>query len=337
MFDKNELEGRIMLDAAGLVALADLRTIQNRTALTGSSGPLDVLFLAPGIHCQQDAEEVNGGERPETGMLCAGLGGGYHVFRVENQATVFWLQGIAEPGKLINVRVSDSATARADIYHNFMGSGIVPTFLCLLGCCGTITVIALLGAAHDFWGFIVLLMLVCARVINVVVIRRRAVVGWKGAVSTDKHETDLLILLSKDRWVRMRGVSDDVKAIISGCWLRDMIVLERYATSFATVLVYASSALAGNATTVGSLMIGSLILVSAGLLGLANSQTKNLHMFGRVASVVGKAKGYQRKRNMVDELIKETGTSEWAYQLELIPRPTEAQKGMAYFIMRTNW
>ena len=52
----------ISLDAAGLLALADLSTIADRTALTGGASFLDALVLCPGIHRQQTATELNKGE-----------------------------------------------------------------------------------------------------------------------------------------------------------------------------------------------------------------------------------------------------------------------------------
>ncbi|KIP07599.1 hypothetical protein PHLGIDRAFT_127552 [Phlebiopsis gigantea 11061_1 CR5-6] len=322
MFDINELEGRVELDAAGLVALADLKTIQNRTALTGSASVSDMLLLAPGIHCHQSAEEVNGGEYPVTGQL----NGGHYVFRVENQATVFWLQRVGETGKLVEVEVSQPLTRKPGLRHGFTREAILPSILYFLGCSGSVTIIALLGAAHDFWGMGVLLMLVVARIINVVVIRRRSQQGWKGAIVDDDVPSDLLIILSQDRWVRMRGLENDVKAVTAGCWLRDMTGPERYATSFATVLVYASAALASNATTLGSLMVALLLLVSAGLLGIANSYTHSLHMFGRIVSVVGEPKAYSRRRLMVDELVAETGSDDWAVNMDLIPRHIDPPK-----------
>jgi hypothetical protein len=49
MFGSTSISG-ISLDAAGLVALADLNTIAQRTAIVGSASLLDCLVLAPGIH-----------------------------------------------------------------------------------------------------------------------------------------------------------------------------------------------------------------------------------------------------------------------------------------------
>ncbi|KAK1990616.1 hypothetical protein LX36DRAFT_675788 [Colletotrichum falcatum] len=59
VLSKEPLPG-LSLSAAGLVALADLQTIANRTALTGTSSWFDALVLAPGLHYQQAADDVAG-------------------------------------------------------------------------------------------------------------------------------------------------------------------------------------------------------------------------------------------------------------------------------------
>lgn len=91
----------LSLDAAGLVALADLTTVARRTALTGSSSFFDPLVLCPGLHKQEDASSLNQGEYP----ACAALTSGY-VFRVENAATVLYLQQIGKTGHLTTLSVS---------------------------------------------------------------------------------------------------------------------------------------------------------------------------------------------------------------------------------------
>lgn len=50
------------LSAAGLIVLADLSTIAQRTALRGGSSWLDSLLLVPGLHYQQAADELPRGE-----------------------------------------------------------------------------------------------------------------------------------------------------------------------------------------------------------------------------------------------------------------------------------
>ena len=63
-------------------------------------------------------------------------------------------------------------------------------------------------------------------------------------------EGDLLVLLSQDHWVRMKGFVDDLKTVTSGQWLRDQTTIERFATAYATLLVYSAAALASNASKV---------------------------------------------------------------------------------------
>ncbi|KAK1504400.1 uncharacterized protein CCOS01_16852 [Colletotrichum costaricense] len=66
----------LSLSAAGLVALADLQTIANRTALTGTSSWFDALVLAPGLHYQQAADSVAGTSGVVTAQTSAALGYG---------------------------------------------------------------------------------------------------------------------------------------------------------------------------------------------------------------------------------------------------------------------
>jgi hypothetical protein len=77
----------LSLDAAGLVALTDLAPLQARTALTGTESYLDAFVLCPGLHLQQKAQALSQGERPERGEINKGF-----VFRIENPATVYFLQ-----------------------------------------------------------------------------------------------------------------------------------------------------------------------------------------------------------------------------------------------------
>jgi hypothetical protein len=68
MFTESSITSFSLRDT-GLVALADLPTISNRTALKGSASFLDVLFLAPGIHRQNVASDVNGWELSTAGAM----------------------------------------------------------------------------------------------------------------------------------------------------------------------------------------------------------------------------------------------------------------------------
>jgi hypothetical protein len=304
----------LKFSACGLIALANTKTIANRTAFTGTASFLDVLFVAPGIHCQQDAAGINQGEYPTTGALTSG-----YVFRIENQATVGFLQRVGKAGHLVDVNVSSPS------YHGIATDGIASVPY-LFGTTLNVAVVALLGTIQDWWGLGVLGMLMLARLLNVMIIKRRSKMGWKGAAEPGVRG-DLLILLSQDRWVRMRGLVDDLKAVTSGQWLRDETSLESFGTSFATLLVFTSAALSGNVSSVGGVLIAGLLLISAALLGLCNAWTSNLRMFGRVVSQGGPAKAYRRRLDLANELIKETGRDDWAIAMGMIAAPAgKAQK-----------
>ncbi|GJE93696.1 hypothetical protein PsYK624_098570 [Phanerochaete sordida] len=314
MFTKLSIAG-IELDAAGLVALADLDTIARRTALTGSASFLDVLFIAPGIHCQQEATNVNGGEYPETAAMHNG-----YVFRVENPATVSYLQRVGEPGHLVTVYVSeDEPVGLTGLFGVLMSSEPVATTLFFLGIAANIVVITLLGRIRDFWALGVIGMLMLARVLNAIVIKlRQAKNGFKGATEDGDKEGDLLILLSQDRWIRMQGRVRDIKVVTAGQWLREPEKGESFAVAFGTLLVYGSAALAGNASTVGSLLVGLLLLFSVGVLGLVNAATNSFHMFGRTVKVIKKSPPYARRLKMVEEMLEVHPKRDWAVNMRLM-------------------
>ncbi|KAK0184780.1 hypothetical protein F5146DRAFT_1168801 [Armillaria mellea] len=333
MFKKSSISG-ITLESAGLVALADLPTVAVRTALMGTASWLDILVLAPGMHQQQSADEVNRGEFPQTGSLTNG-----YVFRIENPATVSYLQRIGRTGHLIDARVEPKPkpkTPRKDSsyfdlsppqFHTFYIAGTFVALLYLL--CPILTIIgfALVGSIRDWWALAVLGMFVLSRVINVFVIKRRASDSkdWKGA--EEEGPGDLLVVLSQDRWVRLRGELSDVKRVTAGQWLRDKDRVENLAVGFATLLVYAAAALAGNASTTGSLLIALLLLCSVALLALCNSLTHRLQMYDCIVQEDKSLRTrYKRRLEMVKALIEEVdrgGEQEgkwgaWAVNMQLI-------------------
>jgi len=173
MFGQTTFSG-VSLDAAGLVALADLSAIAKRTAIIGSASALDILFLAPGIHKHQNATEVNFGEQPATAALTTG-----YIFRVENPATVCFMQRIGVTGHLVNIEVKREKTKGIQSRY-FLKAGVLSSILFLMGPLMTIAAICFLGAVHDWWGIGTILALIIARLLNVVVIRRRSKLGWKG-------------------------------------------------------------------------------------------------------------------------------------------------------------
>ncbi|KAF7197231.1 hypothetical protein HII31_01656 [Pseudocercospora fuligena] len=308
----------VSLDAAGLVALADLGTIARRTALTGTSAFLDALVLAPGLHRQQNAPELNKGEYP----ACAAMTSGY-VFRVENPATVLFLQKVGKTGHLTTLAVSNlekSGSKRSwllskivDPRTSTLGATMAYTATVLL----TIMVLFCVIALQDWWGVAVLGLLIFSRLLNVIVIRRRSVPGWFGA-SEPGVKGDLLVLLSQDRWIRLQGDVDDLKAVTSGQWLQEPTFFQSSLVAFATLLVYLDAALAGNASQTSKLLLLILLFGSVALLGIANECTKVLQMHGRMIVVTGVPKAYPRRLALAEELILKTGRKDWAVRLGMV-------------------
>ena len=309
---------KVSLDAAGLVALADLSTVGRRTALTGNSTLLDVLVICPGLHKQQDAPDLNGGEYPACGAMTTG-----YVFRVENPATVLYLQKVGRTGHLTTLSVG-SADSRRSVVHKALRmlydpdtSTVISMLSYLFAVVLTATVLLLLVLLRDWWALAVVALLMFARLLNVFVVRRRATVGWKGA-SEPGVQGDLLILLSQDRWIRMRGAVDDLKAVASGQWLEEPTFFESSLVAFATLIVYLDAGLAGNANNEGKLLLFVLLFCSAALLGVANEYTEVLKMHGRLIKVDGLPKAYGRRRELADELVRETGRDDWAVRMGMI-------------------
>ncbi|SJL08143.1 uncharacterized protein ARMOST_11506 [Armillaria ostoyae] len=320
MFGTSSLSGPVTLDAAGLVALADLSAVALRTALMGTASYLDILVLAPGMHTQQSADDVNRGEFPMTGSMTTG-----NIFRVENPATVRYLQDISRTGCLVTAKVSLRPRPCNTFVIPLSGIDLSPIFnagaraalLYLLCPVLTIIVIALLGAIRDRWALLVLGMLIVARTINVIVIKRRSRKDWKGA--KEEGDLNLFVLLSQDRWVHLHGSINNLKTATAGQWLRDKTAEESFGIGVATLLVYASAALASNASTAGSLLIACLLLSSVALLALCNYSTRCLQMYDcMVEKVEGTMVRYPRRIEMVKELIHKSRRSDWADRMELI-------------------
>ena len=191
-------------------------------------------------------------------------------------------------------------------------------YLCPVGF--TLISVLILGLVQDYWGIGILFMLMVARLLNTIVIRRRSYRGslWKGATEPGVHG-DLLVLLSQDRWIRIKGLVDDLKMATSGLWLADTTFVESSAVSFGTLLVYLAAALAANMTQVGSLTLLVLLLMNVGSLALANYWTQALHIHERELKRHGQPCMYQRRRDLADELIESTGRRDWAVALGMVP------------------
>ncbi|KAJ4324674.1 hypothetical protein N0V84_003798 [Fusarium piperis] len=244
------------------------------------------------------------------------------VFRIENPATVFYLQQVSKTGHLTNLEASelegDWWSKVLSMFFTAQNASVASTLAYVTAVLWTISVVILLACSYDWWGLVIVLMLVAARLCNVIVVRRRATPGWFGA-KEGFVTGDLLVLLSQDRWVRIQGKVDHLKAVTSGQWLRDQRNVEGWMTALATLAVYLAAALVSNATQFGKILILALLGGSAGLLAAANSTTKNtLVMHGHILKVDGERCKYGRRRELARQLVRETSNHDWAIAMGLI-------------------
>ena len=311
----------VSLDATGLIALADLTTLAQRTALNGTSSFLDLFVLCPGIHRQQHATELNGGELPPTAALTTG-----YVFRVENQATVFYLQKMGVPGHLVTLTVEEGSKADgkkiSDSKKSRKETLTLASLLFFISVALTVTALLFVILLQDWWAVAVLMTLILARTLNAIVIKRRSVPGWKG-VKEPGVTGDLLILLSQDRWIRLQGPVDALKAVTAGQWLRDPTFPESSLTAVATLLIYINAAITSNASQAGEIAIMALLVVSVGLVALSNEAQRELRMHGCTVKVDGVPKKYARRLDLADELIRYTGRDDWAIRLGMVNQKTD--------------
>jgi len=296
------------LSIVGLLALADLDIVARHTAFDGTSAWLDILVLSPGLHGQHKAANFNRGEFP----ACAAMTTGY-VFRVENPATVLYLQCVSETGKLTNLSVSRADTQSPEGAH----------FL-HLAAASSVVALGLMASLSDWWAFSYLMTLILVRFISTAIIRAQARIGWHGQ-SEPGQLGDLFILLSYDRWVRIRGEVDDLKAVTSGRWLRRPTAFEDVMSGGATLLAYAAPTMAANATLEGQIIIAILLLGNAAALATANYLTTALRMKGRVLQVYGPRKAYERRSVLAGELIAVSGRKDWTIAMGLIPGESHSQ------------
>ncbi|RAK99619.1 uncharacterized protein BO80DRAFT_426309 [Aspergillus ibericus CBS 121593] len=306
----------VSLGLAGIVSLADIATSSQRTVLTGTATLLDSLVLCPGIHRQQYVADLSKSEYPAAANMVTG-----YVFRIENPATVYYLQRVGKTGSLTTVAVTN-VHGHSPRSPGIFFSTANATYVAMVAYSGAvflaITAVGLFIVLEDWWAVSSTAVLMFARLLNVLLIRRRSKFEWSGAREEDEPG-DLLVLLSQDRWIKVVGKVGDIKAVTSGQWVRDMSAAESWIAAFATVMVYVNVVLVSNATQVGKIGLVFLLTVSAGLLAVANQSTEKLQMHGHVLSVTAQPKRYKRRLDLATELIEEYGgKTEWAVGMGLV-------------------
>lgn len=114
------------LSASGLLVLADLSTIAQRTVLRGGSSWLDSLLLAPGLHYQQAADDLVRGDNAQIlKAVETDRDGRPTAHRIVNQAVVTYVLRIAKDGKTVVLDVGEVPVKRGSwgTRRNGMGRG----------------------------------------------------------------------------------------------------------------------------------------------------------------------------------------------------------------------
>lgn len=120
------------LSAAGLLVLADLNTIAQRTSLRGGSSWFDSLLLAPGLHYQQAADEVAHGDAKTLVAVEIQPDGKPASHQIVNQAVVNYVLRTAKEGETVVLDVGEipvksrswrTGRKRASVYAGGRGGG----------------------------------------------------------------------------------------------------------------------------------------------------------------------------------------------------------------------
>ncbi|OAA79410.1 hypothetical protein LEL_02896 [Akanthomyces lecanii RCEF 1005] len=361
----------LSLSAGGLLALADLNTVAQRTAITGGSSWLDALVLAPGLHYQQAADALDSPSNSSSSKsLTAALGvdiaavetrpDGTEVRRyvVRNAAMVHYLQrlwgsaadadeddGGGVETVTINVGMarkknSDDAerilrrgmamirqrrlrATKQAAQHHAHGTDIfeldwLSHVFYILSPVLTVTAVTLMVLLSDYWGLAFILALMVSRLLNIFTIRKRSrpapalpspaqIAARMFGPVPESRPTEYVIALGSRRRVILRGLADDLQALTTRAWLRGKTPLDGYCEAASKLVVYMVAALSGNLTQAGALVLMTLLLLSAGLLGLSNAHIRGLQMHGRVARPERQQAQVVDKERDLDSLDLEQG------------------------------
>ncbi|KAI1365282.1 hypothetical protein F5Y08DRAFT_186577 [Xylaria arbuscula] len=297
------------ISAAGLLALADLTTVAQRTRISGVSW-LDALLLAPGLHYQQAADVVLN-EIPSPFNAVESVDGKTSTYNILNTATLQYLERVGRAGQRIVVDVGRTPQRRYFPYGDDRakrrsfgqrgviwrdqeaGIGWISQVLYLASPILTITAFVFMVLLREWWGVASLLGLMLSRVFNIWIIKQRTNLPKKpepvpsAPESDPEHHdplTEYVVDLGRGRVVVLRGLASDLQAITTTAWLRDQTHVEGYLEAAAKLTVYLVAAFSGNLSQIGSIIFLGLLLVTAGLLGLSNAHAKAFNMHGRLAA-----------------------------------------------------
>ncbi|KAL7621138.1 hypothetical protein AAE478_008454 [Parahypoxylon ruwenzoriense] len=286
----------VSISASGLLALADLGTVAQRTRIVGGSSWLDALLLAPGLHYQQAADALNG--NTDSYNAVESYEGRMSTYNISNSATRRYLERVGMTGQTVTVDVGmmpernywgrrQGAGQRATIWADQGADlGWLSHVLYLASPVLTLLAFVFMILLQEWWGVASLLALMFSRLLNIWVIKQRSKPPTSLPPKPDLGNllTEYLVDLGHGRSVCLRGMAEDLQAITTTSWLRAKTHMDGYLEAAAKLTVYMVAALSGNMTQAGSIIFMVLLLVTAGLLGLSNAHAKTLRMYGRLAT-----------------------------------------------------
>ncbi|PTB62574.1 hypothetical protein BBK36DRAFT_1128795 [Trichoderma citrinoviride] len=308
----------LSLSAGGLLALADLNTIAQRTAIAGGSSWLDAFVLAPGLHYQQAADlltpEYNGAGGGASKLVLSTLDGKKTRLVVSNVGMVKYLRRLWEREGRYGVVTLYGDGAEGDVgsgrrrrqrrwlrdlrraklveegdrrkrgkVREVLEMDWVSHVLYLLSPLLTVGAIVLMVLLQDWWGLGFLLALMASRLANIWAIKARSKPGSFPIAfkREDSQMTEYTIDWGDNRRVILKGQDADLRAVTTEAWLRAKTTLEGYLEAMSKLIVYMVASLSGNLSQAGAVVLMALLLVSAGLLGLSNAHATSLRMHGR--------------------------------------------------------
>ncbi|KPM36331.1 hypothetical protein AK830_g10228 [Neonectria ditissima] len=296
----------LSLSASGVLALADLRTVAHRTALTGGSSWLDALVLAPGLHYQQACEDLDRETPAGLFALSTAPAGAATRYGIRNVVTANYLARLCREGGsgLVTLDVGSvgdwemakrlrgllrrrrkMARESGEEYYDISPPDLdwLSHLLYLVSPVLTVASIALMTLFEDWWGLSILFALILSRILNIWAIKHRASSSPPTAPPPDHRIAEYRIDLGGGRVVRLRGVDADLQALTTQAWLRAQSYLDGYLEAAAKLIVYLVAALSGNMTQAGAIVQVSLLILSAALLGLSNAHAHGFRVHGRYA------------------------------------------------------
>ncbi|KAJ4126002.1 hypothetical protein NW765_001780 [Fusarium oxysporum] len=295
----------ITLSASGLLALADLRTISRRTALTGGASWIDSLVLAPGLHYQQACDDLER-EAPIGLIALSTQTLDQMQYAVKNTMTASYLKSLVKDGaeniitldvgldtpwdvvkivgKVIRKpRISDEEDDDEDHedWASLSDVDWLSHLLYLVSPLITSTSIAFMVIFEDWWGLAILLTLISSRILNIWAIKQR-MTHSEPSPQESYHDR-----IHRRSWRRTQRASTWSRCRLTGscysCLAAYAVNSGGYLEAAAKLMVYMSAALGGNMTQAGAIVLIGLLLTSAALLGLSNAHARGFRMHGRYA------------------------------------------------------